>query len=280
VEKRYLLIVRAGDTSLHPNWLKGGPRRWDLHISYFGTMPQPFGALAEGVTLSHDPGPKYLGLAACFTAHPEFLDHYPMIGLADDDLLCDGSAWNATFAILDEIGADLGQPSLDPRSFFSYDMVLQRHWLKYREVDFIEVMCPIFSANFLRAVLPTFTLNRSSWGIDYLWREQARREGRRLAIVDAVSVLHTRAIGGGTQYSAANLGKATPLDDYRTAIERAGITDTERRTLRAVRRDGREERSLWRAHRHLRLAGLRRKWRTALGTRSVLPGTVETAPAT
>ncbi|MBV9992926.1 MAG: hypothetical protein JOZ72_16740 [Alphaproteobacteria bacterium] len=260
-----LLVVRAGDRSLHPAWLDG-PRDWDLHISYFGDRAQPF-VLGKGVSLSREKGPKWLGLKECLGKHPEFLERYGHIGFPDDDLACNAATWNTAFQVLAEIGADLGQPALDPRSFFSYDITLKRRGLKYRETDFVELMCPIFRVAFLSEVLPTWTLNKSSWGLDMVWRELARRAGRKLAIIDAAAVLHTRAIGKGTQYSAANMQGATPDEEYRALLGAYGITDTSRHSLRGETLDGRTvTRGL---NRHLRLAGLRRNWRAWRGTAQI-----------
>jgi hypothetical protein len=258
---KYLLIVRAGDRSLHPAWLEGA-RDWDLHISYFGDKDSPFGELPSGVTLSREKGPKYIGLGDCLAAHPDFLTNYSHIGLPDDDLGCDAQVWNRTFAILDEIGADLGQPSLLWRSFYSYDITMKRRWLSYRVTDFVEVMAPIFKVDFLRAVLPTFSANRSSWGLDYVWREIARREGRRLAIVDAASLLHTRALGKGGQYSAANMGGSTQLGEYQSLLDTHGIADTSRRTLYGVRPDGVVVHNAFLLNRRLLLPRLYREWKT------------------
>jgi hypothetical protein len=265
---KYLLVLRAGDRSLHPGWLRG-ERLWDLHISYFGDQEKPFGDLPEGVTLSREKGPKWLGLKDCLEKHPEFLERYTHIGFPDDDLACDAATWNTAFKILDGIGAALGQVSLDPRSFYSYDITLQRRWLKYRETDFVELMCPIFTRDFLRRVLPTWDANKSSWGLDMVWREIARRESLKLAIVDACAVLHTRAVGKGTQYSAANLGGKSQYDEYRELLAAYGITDTSRHALRGVKRDGTPAASLLLLNRHLRWAGLRRNWRAWRGTSQI-----------
>jgi hypothetical protein len=261
---RYLLIVRAGDRSLHPGWLNGA-RQWDLHISYFGDKAEPFGALPAGVTLSREKGPKYLGLRTCLDADERLLRDYTHIGFPDDDLACDAAVWNRTFAILDEIGADLGQPSLHWRSFYSYDITMTRRWLNYRVTDFVEVMAPIFKADFLRAVLPTFTANRSSWGLDYVWRELARREGRKLAIVDAASLLHTRALGKGGQYSAANMGGSTQLGEYQSLLDSHGISDTSRRTLYGARSNGAVVRNAFLLNRRLVLPRIYREWKATNG---------------
>lgn len=266
--RRYLLIVRAGDRSLHPGWLKGA-RDWDLHISYFGDQEKPYGDLPEGVTLSREKGPKYIGLKDCLDAHSHFLSGYTHIGLPDDDLACDATVWNTAFRVLEESAADLGQPSLLWRSFYSYDITMRRRWLKYRVTDFVEVMAPVFKVDFLRAVLPTFAANRSSWGLDYVWREIAKREGRKLAIVDAAALLHTRALGKGGQYSAANMGGNTQLGEYQTLLDAYKITDTSRRTFYGVRANGYVVRNDFLLNRRLLLPRLYREWKTTNKTEIV-----------
>jgi hypothetical protein len=265
----YLLVVRAGDGSLHPGWFEGAARNWDLHISYFGAEDTPFGGLPPGVTLSREKGPKYIGLSECLEREKDFLSRYSHIGFPDDDLDCDAGAWNTAFSVLDEIGAALGQPALDTRSFFSYDMMLRRRRLKYREVDFVELMCPIFKVDFLRDVMPTWRLNQSSWGLDYVWREMARRQNRRLAIVDACEVLHTRAIGKGAQYSAANMKGGSRYDDFHEILKAYGITDLTRRALRGVRKDGSPVTNSALLNRTLIVPGIGRRWRKATNARVV-----------
>ena len=118
-------------------------------------------------------------------------------------------------------------------------------------------------------MLPTWTLNKSSWGLDYVWRETARRQGRKVAIVDAAGVLHTRAIGKGTQYSAANMQGATQHDEFENVLTRYNITDTSRRVLRGVKADGSASTNGFVLNRRLKIAGLRRKFRAALGVNAV-----------
>ena len=41
--RKNLVIVRAGDSSLHEEWLQGeGERNWDLIVNYFGDDPQRY----------------------------------------------------------------------------------------------------------------------------------------------------------------------------------------------------------------------------------------------
>jgi len=267
VTRKYLLVVRAGDQSLHPAWLgnQATERNWDLHISYFGDQAEPFGKLSAGLSLSREKGPKYIGLAECLDKHPAFLENYSHIGFPDDDLCATCATWNRTFSALEALGADIGQPSLDHRSFFFHDVVLQRKWLKYRIVDFVEVMTPIFRTDFLKSVRPTFCYNKSSLGIDFLWRKIGGEAGRTFAVIDSCSVLHTRQIGMGTQYAKSYLGGLTPYQDYRQLLDRYQIDDTPGRALRGVRPDGRgldDERKLNRRELYPRLL---RAWKKLAG---------------
>jgi hypothetical protein len=136
-------------------------------------------------------------------------------------------------------------------------------------VNFVELMCPIFKVDFLREILPTWPLNQSSWGLDYLWRERARQQNRLLAIVDACSVLHTRAIGKGAQYSAANMKGGSRYADYEDVLRAHDITEKSRRALRGIRTDGSPVTNTFLLNRTLMLPGLRRRWRKAMNIESV-----------
>jgi hypothetical protein len=237
---RYLLLLRAGDNSLHPRWLSPSvPRLWDLHLSYFGKRENPFGTLPPGVSLSREPGTKFIGLADCMDRHPEFLERYEYIGLPDDDLDADTACWNTAFSTLDRLGAAMGQPSLDWRSYYYHDIVLRRPQYEYRVTDFVELMAPIVRRDFLREIIPTWRYNQSSIGLDYLWRIKACREGRKLVIVDACAMYHTRPMEGGTQYKAARRASGKTKDqELRELFDRFSVTDLSRHTLYGVLADG------------------------------------------
>ena len=60
---RCLVIVRAGDQSLHPQWTSDpSSRNWDLIVSYFGNDPARFRGAGENRI--DDKGQKYHGSAA------------------------------------------------------------------------------------------------------------------------------------------------------------------------------------------------------------------------
>lgn len=224
-----IIIVRAGDNSLHPAWLDAEPnRKWHLHISYFGRRPDPYD-LPPGVSISRDSGQKWIGLLSCLKENPHLLD-YKRIAFPDDDLKMVTGSWDGLFDIAESSDASICQPSLDHRSFYSHDVTLNRSWLEYREVNFIELMAPVFDSIFLPYVIPYFDENKSSFGIDYIWSQIALDGGKRLVISDNSVVLHTRAVGKGSQYSGLN-----PRVELDMLIAKYGITARPRKSIRGFR---------------------------------------------
>lgn len=235
--RRNLLIVRAGDKSLHPGWLaaEGDARSWDLHISYFGPHAEPFGALPSGVTLSREIGGKYSGLDDCLAAHPQYLENYDYIGFPDDDLQIAEGSWSGAFATMAQTGAAIGQPALDHRSFYGHPVTLQAKKFHYREVDFVEVMMPIFRTDFLKRVIPEFEVTKSSWGLDFVYSDMALKAGALMIVDDRNTIVHTRQIGKGALYVEGS----SPESDLRTLLAARGLVFERSNSLVGVREDGR-----------------------------------------
>ncbi len=74
MSERSLVVVRAGDASLHRKWIADPHPNWDLAVSYFGDDAT---AAHQGATFVHRyKGGKWDGLHASFTAFPDVVDHY------------------------------------------------------------------------------------------------------------------------------------------------------------------------------------------------------------
>lgn len=266
MSRRNLLVLRAGDRSLHPGWLamEGERRNWNLHISYFGNRLDPFGTLPDGVSLSMEKGPKYVGLADCFDHNPHFLEHHDLIGCPDDDLEVATGSWSEIFEIAAESGAAIAQPSLDARSYFTHVVTLQRRRYRYRRTNFVEVMCPIFTRDALRDFLPRFRDNKTSWGLDYLWSSQVESAGKRLAVIDAAGLLHTREIGKGTLYRA-NGTDLSPQQDLQEMFRKYGLQDVRLYAQEGVLPDGRVERHSWRLNQWRLAPQIYRRMKAVMG---------------
>ena len=94
------------------------------------------------------------------------------------------------FEVARERGIDLCQPAVSRDSICSHPHLFARPDDYPRQVDFCEIMCPLFSLAALKRNLWTFGLNYSGFGIDYLW---GRKE--TCYVIDWLEVRHPSSPG-------------------------------------------------------------------------------------
>ena len=218
--KRFLVIVRAGDRSLHPMWTQSEQTRtWDLVVSYYGSDAARY--RSPGERRIDDLGPKLPGLHALL-ARETFWRNYDYVWLPDDDLAVTESVINRLFEQASSLGLALVQPALSWVSFFSHDLTLRSPSFRLRYTNFVEIMAPCFSRDFLATCLPTFAENRSGWGLDYLWPRLLPSGQRRCAILDEVEITHTRPLGGPNYDELRALG-AAPRQEQARLFRKYGI---------------------------------------------------------
>lgn len=219
--RRNLVIVRAGDSSLHQRWLQGAAERnWDLIVSYFGDDPDRF--RADGIGRIDAKGPKWPALALLLRDLAPLLDGYDYIWLPDDDLDADAPTVNDLFDLCAHYNLTLAQPALSEDSYVGHPIteVDRRKLLRY--TNFVEIMAPCFRRDFLLRCLPDFDANLSGWGLDYIWPTMV--EGRdELAIIDATVVRHTRPLGG-PNYNAIRAAGVLPHEEFSQLLRRKGVS--------------------------------------------------------
>jgi hypothetical protein len=212
-----LVVLRAGDTSLHPAWprdLAEDGRNWDLCISAYGQALEPLHAQADYLT--HQPHQrKFPAIHDLFFADSP-LWQYERVWFPDDDLMMRWSDINLIFHLARKYSLDLAQPSLlpVPGCFITHGITAQRPASILRFVDFVEIMCPAFSLRALRLCLPTFRDSISGFGLDHLWPSLLGGPRARMAIIDATGVIHTRPIGRNYDVRSAIAAEATLLKAY------------------------------------------------------------------
>ena len=236
MKRRNLVIVRAGDKSLHPDWLLGPePRSWDLVVSYFGDDPDKH--RAEDVVRIDSKGPKWPPLQAMLRANPQFVEDYDHIWLPDDDLAMTKADMNRFFEVCAQARLEMAQPSLTADSPVTHPLVLNNTWCRLRYSNFVEVMAPCFSSACLARVLPTLDGTQSGWGIDWIWPRLVADKLNGIAIVDEVVIRHTRPLGGPNYDAmrAAGLLPTTELDAFNAAH---GVVKTQIEFHRVVLRSG------------------------------------------
>lgn len=195
MRNRFLVIARVGDRSLHPAWLRGATPEFDLFLSYFGDEPDRY--RDDCAHYHRKKGGKWPVLGELVEEHREVISGYDAVWLPDDDLLADAATLNRMFALVEEHGLALAQPALTPDSYYTFSELLQRGGTVLRYVNFVEVMAPVMSRASLSELGGTFAQSASGWGLDRLWPKLVQNPDRkRIAILDAAPVTHTRPVGG------------------------------------------------------------------------------------
>ena len=218
VLRRNLVIVRAGDGSLHERWLGDGDRGFDLVVSYFGEDPARF--RRDDVSRLDHRGGKFEGLYRLLSENGDYLDRYDHVWLPDDDLMTDSDTIDRLFATVAEAGLDVAQPGLTPASVFSHPLTIADPAFRLRYANFVEIMAPCFRSGYLRQVMPLFEGLRFGWGLDFVWARLMSDPRFKAAIVDACVVSHTRPLGRGALYRSDK----HPRDELATVLGRCNLT--------------------------------------------------------
>ena len=237
---RFLVVVRAGDQSLHPGWTRSlATRDWDLVVSYFGDDPERF--REAGCERIDDKGPKLRGLHALLTRE-EFWRRYDYVMLPDDDLAIEQATISRLFARAASLRLELCQPALSWSSYYSHAITVCHPSFALRFTDFVETMAACFSRHHLERCLPTFDETVVGWGFDWVWPRMAVSNALNVAIVDECIVTHTRGYGG-PNYRALRESGETADDERRRVLGSRGIPVGQvPRVLAAIDRGGRQMR--------------------------------------
>ena len=191
---RNLVITRAGANSLHERWLNpSGGRDFDLLVASF-VSGDPGPDTRPGIFHIHVPGSKIQGWKVTLAQHSDFIEQYDFVALIDDDIDTNATDLSRLFAMGQEYGFNIFQPSLTWDSFCTYAGTIQNPFFRFRCVNYIEMMAPFFSRTALKHVAPLFEYGWES-GIDLIWGSVLPPEFRRFAIIDAIPIRHTRPVG-------------------------------------------------------------------------------------
>lgn len=185
----YLVFVRAGARSLHPRLLAEDPERnWDCAVSWYADRPPGDWPRAE-----YESGGgfnKFDGFLEFWRATPA-AHGYRYYLVLDDDVYFHPGDVSRFLALCERHRTALAQPALEWRTHFNLNVTLANPVCAVRRVNFVEVMAPCFAAATLVRVLDTFTLTRSTWGLDVAWSRLLAHEGG-MCVVDAIRVQHTK----------------------------------------------------------------------------------------
>lgn len=187
------LISAVGKDSLHELWTKG-TRHFDIHLIVYDDSIDMFRNDADFIC--HIKGYKLKVIYKYLEANPHFLDVYDYFFFPDDDIKMDAVTINALFDTMRQYELKIAQPALS-MSYSTWPHTLKDRYCKLRYTNFVEMMVPCFSREALLKVLFTFGENETGWGTETHWPQLLQASRKDMAIIDDVSVVHTRPIQSG-----------------------------------------------------------------------------------
>jgi hypothetical protein len=226
-QRPYLVFVRAGTRSLHPQLLAEDPsRNWDCAVSWYAEPP---------------PGPpppveyesaggfnKFDGFLEFWRTTPE-AHGYRYYLVVDDDVYFQPGDVSRFLSICDRHGTALSQPALSWTTHFNLNVTLANPVCRMRHVNFVEVMAPCFSGATLVRLMETFPLTRSTWGLDIAWSRLIAHEGG-MYVVDEVRVEHTKVADptNGAFYQKLRAAGVDPVQEAADVQARYGAMGRKR----------------------------------------------------
>ncbi|RFM30174.1 DUF707 domain-containing protein [Deminuibacter soli] len=201
---RNIIIAPCGNKSylFRDSWLKHPEKRaFDVCLMFYHEQINAPEKYAGIDFFYHLKDFKYFMIHELLTRiHPEWLQQYDYFYFLDDDIEIDTLQINQLFALSRAFNSSISQASLSRDSFCSWPMFKQKRDSFCRYVGQIEVMSPLFSAQALQTCMPSFTGNRSSWGVDSVWSKLLGYPEDKLVVFDTVTMKHTLPVGGGELY--------------------------------------------------------------------------------
>jgi hypothetical protein len=203
--KPHLVVCRADARSVHRSWL-GDPaaRSYDVWLDCFADGEGRWDGEPARVSVGQGTT-KFRRIQALGRERPELFE-YDHVWLPDDDVRIDPAGLEALFRAMRAHGLDLAQPALARGSFHTHVQTLRHPAFTLRYTNFVEMMAPAFSRRGLSACIGTFSENVSGLGLDMAWAAVLGWPRDRIAVVDAVTMVHTRPVGGPPDVWWAKLG--------------------------------------------------------------------------
>ncbi len=232
---RFLVISRVGQASLHSEWCGLAPeRRFDVLLSaYDSAVADP---RQPGIIFEHRPGAKVAGYGDVMRDHAELIARYDYVALFDDDLLISTPDLQRLFDIVAQHQLKIAQPALSHDSYFTFAALLENPSFRLRYVNYIEMMCPVFRADALVAIRPLFDLGFES-GIDLIWCNLVSTSMQDFAVIDEITVRHTRPIGVSKSANGF-VGGRRYEDDIHAVLRKFDLPWLSCVPYAGVRRDG------------------------------------------
>ena len=209
------VISAVGKNSLHKMWTEGNGD-FDLHLIVYDDSLEQFRDDAEFAC--HIKGYKLKVIYKYLEANPQIKGMYDYYFFPDDDIQMDAATINALFEAMHRYDLKIAQPALR-MSYHTWPHTLYNRYCKLRYTNFVEMMVPCFSQEALQKVRFTFNENETGWGTETHWPLLINATQRDMAIIDEVSVVHTRPIQSGQAIHNQELAAYLQKFGLKTKVE-------------------------------------------------------------
>lgn len=193
IKHKNCLISAVGKSSLHKSWIKE-MCNFDIHLIVYDNSLYMFQEDADFIC--HIKGYKLKIIYKYLIDNPYLIEAYDFFFFPDDDIMMDSTTINTLFDTMCHYNLKIAQPALR-MSYYSWPHTLYDRYCDLRYTNFIEMMVPCFSKVALQKVLFTFNENKTGWGTEFHWSLLINATPCDMAIIDKVSVVHTRPIQSG-----------------------------------------------------------------------------------
>lgn len=197
IKNRNLVVVRAGENSLHESWLgDASERNWDIIVSSFGKSPEKW-ERDDVINVSYQGG-NHDGFFDALRQVPTALKNYDFILKADDDYEMSCPDINSIFALTKKYNLWAGLPSHSFDSYLvgGYFQFYNNPNFKMRLTNFVEHSTLCMKKEFVERFLPLWEDNPLALGIDFFWARLADDPKKQIGVLDEVQVKHTRELRG------------------------------------------------------------------------------------
>jgi hypothetical protein len=178
-----------------------------------------------GITWSREPvHSKWNGIVEAISRSLFSLDDYDYVATPDDDLILTSGDMSRAFALARKHQLASCQLSLYHDSFFGYPWTLRQPHFELHYVSRVELMAPIIRIDVFKRMLAYMTDPDSLWGMDHVVGAFAGKRPRATAVLDQVSVLHTRTFWKSSMYEKEReRTQMSPIEVERRFLVRHGL---------------------------------------------------------
>ncbi|GBG34366.1 Hypothetical Protein FCC1311_105892 [Hondaea fermentalgiana] len=215
VRGRNLIIVVAGDNSLHREWASNPS--FDLCVVYFGNNMNIFKEYQEESTYAFNVKGMKWQLVRYALNNIDYR-RYEYVWLPDDDITMHPDLVAKMFDLAVLYDVRLGQPAVHSFGAHYHHHVVRGNW-SIHFVNFIEIMVPLLRVDSIEYLFPLWNLDmvESGYGLDSLWPQFLRR--KMYGVFDATPCNHTGGkIMGGRKDTFYSRLKMDPVEELRLTM--------------------------------------------------------------